>query len=243
MNNPIDPRTKLFLVLCLSTIGLMTRNILLLFSISLVGLIISKMLGGDFFVLIKRIRKILYIFFFIVIIQSIFTRQGVPLINVGGFELVTDVGLNRALGYIFRVLIIIISGVIISTSSERDTIQGIIQLGLPYEFAFMTAIGIKFLPLLMEEFKDTYLAIQLRGINIRKLNISERFKITSYIFIPVVASTLNKAKKLSISVENRGFRAYDRRTSITSLKLKYRDYLIIMISLTTAFAVIYFKWI
>jgi len=243
MNNTIDPRTKLFLVLCISTIGLISRDVLILFSITIVGIIISKIFGGNFFVLIKKIKKLLYVFFFIIIIQSIFTRQGNPVIVIGGFEIVTDLGLNRALGYMFRVLIIIISGVIISTSSERNTIQGIVQLGLPYEFAFMTAVGIKFLPLLIEEFKDTYMAIQLRGINIMKLPIWERFKITSYIFIPVVASALNKAKKLSISVESRAFRAYDRRTSITSLKLKYKDYLIILISLTTAFALIYLKWI
>ncbi|MBG0765864.1 MAG: hypothetical protein H0S78_13530, partial [Tissierellales bacterium] len=47
----------------------------------------------------------------------------------------------------------ITSGVIITTSRDREMIQGIVQFGLPYEFAFMTAVGIKFMPLLVEEFK------------------------------------------------------------------------------------------
>jgi energy-coupling factor transport system permease protein len=118
-------------------------------------------------------------------------------------------------------------------------IQGIVQFGLPYEFAFMTAVGIKFMPLLVEEFKDTYTAIQLKGIEIKSLPLIERFKISSYILTPVIASTINKGKKLSISVESRGFRVYDKRTSLVNLKFCNIDYLLILFTVITTFIAIY----
>src|SRR6056297_2945680 len=103
----------------------------------------------------------------------------------------------------------------------------------------MTAVGIKFMPLLVEEFKDTYIAVQLKGIEIKSLPLIERFRITSYILTPVIASTINKGKKLSISVESRAFRVYDNRTSIVNLKFNNIDYLLILITLTTTFVTIY----
>jgi energy-coupling factor transport system permease protein len=113
----------------------------------------------------------------------------------------------------------------------RRLVQGLVQMRLPYDFAFMTSIGVKFLPLLMEELKDTLTAIQLRGIDMRKLPIKERIEIISYVFTPVFAGALTKAKKLSLSVECRGFRAFDRRTSILTLKFTAIDYMVSAITL------------
>jgi len=235
----IDPRTKFIIVICLSTLGLIFSDIYKLTFILIIGIIISKIFGGNLLVILKRIRKIMYLLIFIIVIQSIFNRGGSPIFSIGNLDIITDIGLERGLGYLLRVLIIITSGVIITTSRDREMIQGIVQFGLPYEFAFMTAVGIKFMPLLVEEFKDTYTAIQLKGIEIKSLPFIERFKITSYILTPVIASTINKGKKLSISVESRAFRVYDSRTSILNLKFCIIDYLLIFFTIITTFTAIY----
>jgi energy-coupling factor transport system permease protein len=235
----MDPRTKLIIVMCLSTLGLFFTDVYKLSAVFVIGIIVSKILGGNLYALLVRIRKIIYLLFFIVVIQSFFTKGGSPILSIGDFNIITDIGLEKGLGYFLRVLIIITSGVIITTSRDREMIQGIVQFGLPYEFAFMTAVGIKFMPLLVEEFKDTYTAIQLKGIEIKSLPLIERFKISSYILTPVIASTINKGKKLSISVESRGFRVYDKRTSLVNLKFCNIDYLLILFTVITTFIAIY----
>lgn len=175
----------------------------------------------------------------IVILQSIFVKSGNVLIGTENFTIITDEGLIRGFGFLMRLLIILISGTIISTCSMRMLVQGLVQMKLPYDMAFMTSVGIRFLPLLMDETKDAFTAIQLKGIDIRNLPLKKRFEIMSYVFTPVIAGSLNKAKKLSLSVECRGFRAYDRRTSIIYLKFNRSDYIILAIASVLSLSLIF----
>ncbi len=68
-------------------------------------------------------------------------------------ELLTDVGIIRGVQYLYRMLVVILSGAIISTSGLKDNLQALVQLGLPYDVGFMCAIGIRFLPIFMEDIK------------------------------------------------------------------------------------------
>ncbi len=224
MIKKIDPRVKLLIVMCISSLGLVFTKVPMLLTVFLTSVLISRVLKADLFMLLKRIRIILYLFVVLVVVQSIFIRSGDSLVSLGGITVLTTEGLSRGLAYLMRVLIILISGAIIATCDMRRLIQGLVQMKLPYDFAFMTSIGVKFLPLLMEELKDTLTAIQLRGIDINSLPVKQRIEIISYIFTPVFAGAMSKAKKLSLSVECRGFRAFDNRTSILILKFSPVDY-------------------
>ncbi|HAE43281.1 MAG TPA: energy-coupling factor transporter transmembrane protein EcfT [Clostridiales bacterium] len=226
-----DPRVKLLIVMCISSLGLFFTKTTMLFVVFFIGLFLSRVFNTNFLVLLKRIKTILYLFTVLILVQSIFIQTGDSLINLGDITILTTEGLARGFGYLMRVLIILISGAIIATCDMRRLVQGLVQMRLPYDFAFMTSIGVKFLPLLMEELKDTLTAIQLRGIDMRKLPIKERIEIISYVFTPVFAGALTKAKKLSLSVECRGFRAFDRRTSILTLKFTAIDYMVSAITL------------
>jgi energy-coupling factor transport system permease protein len=225
-----DPRTKLFIVLCISTLGLFFTNPLMQLTVFILGLVTTFLFKASLISTIKRIRKMMSVIILIVILQSIFVKSGNVLIGTENFTIITDEGLKRGFGFLMRLLVILISGTIISTCSMRMLVQGLVQMKLPYDMAFMTSVGIRFLPLLMEEIKDTFTAIQLKGIDIKNLTLKKRFEIMSYIFTPVIAGTLNKAKKLSLSVECRGFRAYDSRTSIIYLKFNKGDYMILTIA-------------
>src|SRR6056297_1207360 len=177
MTETLDPRTKLIVIFFISTLGLLFTDIIMLTVVFLIGFAVSKTFKADFFIFVKRLRKIIYLFFGIIVIQSIFVKSGDVIIGLGNIKLLTDVGLKRGLGYVYRVMIIVISGSIIATCDMRKIIQGLIDLKLPYDIAFMTSLGIKFLPLLVEEIKDTFVAIQLRGIKINKLPFKKRLEI------------------------------------------------------------------
>jgi len=116
-------------------------------------------------------------------------------------------------------------------STPREIIQGLIQWKVPYELAFMVSLAIRFIPILAQEAKDAYTAIQLRGIEISELTLKKRFKLYSYMFMPVLSGVIHKAKELSTSLEARAFRAYPERTSFMKLKLIRRDYLVISVSM------------
>ena len=223
----IDPRTKMLIVLCLSSLGVLTTDSGTLGLILLASVIIALSFGAQMMQIIHKLKKLLFIIFMIAIVQSVFMPSGEILIGFGQIALLTVGGLERTLEFILRMLIIISSAAILTTSNQREIIQGLIQLKLPYELAFMSSMGIHFLPMLAESFTDAITAIQLRGIDISRIGIKDKVDTYLYILNPVITSAILKSHRIAMSIELRGFRAFPQRTSILVLKLKARDYSLI----------------
>lgn len=236
----LDPRTKLVIVLCLSTLAIVSKNTLFLFIVTLIALFTAKLFHIKISRNLKKIKRLIYMLLIIALVQSIFT-EGEALLSIGQIKVLTITGIEKGTQFILRMAIVIFSAAIISTSNSREIIQGLVQLKLPYEIAFMAALGIRFLPMIREEIKDSLTAIQLRGVDIKKIPIKERLNLYSYLFTPILAGTMLKAERLSIAIEMRGFRAYDKRTSHFVLKLKKIDYLIMALAITTTIIFIYME--
>lgn len=234
ITNKLDPRTKILIVLCLSSLGVFIRKIDMLAFVLFISLIIALLLKSNLFSIIKKLKKVLYLIIFIAIIQSIFTPTGKPIINIGNFSLLTLEGLEKGIQFVLRMGVIIVSATILATSNSRDIVQGLIQWKIPYEISFMVSVGIRFLPMLTEEIKDSVNAIQLRGIELEKIPFKRKLKMYSYIFTPIVSSSILKAQNLSVAMEARAFRAFPQRTSYRVLKMTFIDYAIIIFSLCIA---------
>ena len=167
----IDPRTKLAIVALLSTLGLIYKDLLSLVIILSVAILIALALNSNFISVVSRLKKLLGLILVIAIIQSIFIKEGNSVISLGSLSLLTDIGIMKATEFILRLMIIIVSSVILTTSTSREIIQALIQMGLPYEIAFMVSISIRFLPLFKDEMRDMVVALQLRGIDLKKIKL------------------------------------------------------------------------
>lgn len=239
----LDPRTKLIIVLSISSNAVFIRNIYILLSILFISVLISWIMKSDFLSVIKRIKSLIVVLLLMVIIQSIFSPSGKNLISIGDFSILSIGGIEKGIEIFLRISIIIVSATIITTSTFREIVQGLVQWKIPYEIAFMVLVGIRFLPLLTEEIKDVMIAIQLRGIEVKKIPFKKKIKLFSYVFTPIVANTIIKAQKLSTAMETRAFRAYPNRTSYMTIKMCFWDYIIIAASLILGIgaAVVYCK--
>ncbi len=229
-NNNLDPRTKLAMVLVISTLAILYNNLLSLSILLIFTILIALAMQSDLFSILKRIKKLIILMVGIAFVQSVTTRTGNSILSIKGFTLITDYGLIKAMEFILRISIIIISSVIITTSNSREIVQGLIQMKVPYEIAFMVSIAIRFLPIFRDEMTDKVIALQLRGVDLKKIKLKEKLKVYKYLLLPITTNSILKAKELSTSMEMRGFRAYPERTSFLILKLKTLDYLIISIS-------------
>lgn len=231
MKTGLDPRVKLIIVLSLSTPAVLIKDIYFLAGILLTSIILVLLFKSPIFSIVKRVKKILTVMIFLVLIQSIFTVDGTNIFHVAGITFLTVEGLMKGLQLVLRILIIITSASIMATNNPREIVQGLVQWKVPYEIAFMVSIAIRFLPMLTEEIKDVVTAIQLRGIELEKIPLGKRIKVYSYVIMPIVASTLIKARKLSTAMEMRGFGAYENRTSYHILEMQKKDYVITIITL------------
>ncbi len=242
LRQQVDPRTKLIMSLCLSSLGVIIQNAYILMMVLILSMMIASIFGSNLLSMFKRMHKMIGLVIMISIVQSIFLSSGKPLVSMGQVTLMTTGGLQKGIEFVLRMAIIIVSATIVTTSNSREMIQGLVQLKIPYEIAFMASIGIRFLPMLKEEVRDVMIAIQLRGIELEKIPLKTKIKIYSYLFMPIVASTIIKAQKLSIAMETRAFRAYPERTSYRVLKMSSLDHGVITLSLflTTLLIMVYF---
>ncbi|MBT9159089.1 MAG: energy-coupling factor transporter transmembrane component T family protein [Dehalococcoidia bacterium] len=234
----LDPRTKLIMVLCLSSLAVFIQDIYVLGGVLLASFVISVILKGDLFPAFKQVKRLLLLIVIIAVIQSLFAPAGKTIITIGTFPLLTTGGLIRGAEFILRMAVIVVSATIVATSSSRETVQGLVQWKIPYEIAFMVSVGIRFLPMLTEEIRNVMLAIQLRGVELDKIPFRKKLKIYSYILTPIVVGTVIRAQKLATAMETRAFRAYPRRTSYMTLKMALPDYAIISFSILVSASVV-----
>ena len=239
----LDPRTKLVLVLCLSSLGVFIQDISILAAVLGISAVLSAASGIRFFMMLKKFRRILWLFLAIAVIQSVFAPSGSILLSLGGIKVITAGGLYKGTAMMLRMSIVMVSATIMATSNSREIVQGLVQWKIPYEIAFMVSVAIRFLPLLTDEIKNVVTAVQLRGIELDKIPVRQRLKVYSYLIMPVVSGAIIKSRELATTMETRAFRAYPKRTSYMVLTMQRADHFIIFISLSLSILtfVFYFK--
>ena len=126
----------------------------------------------------------------------------------------------------------------------RALIQAMVQLKLPYEIAYMVSIGVRFLPQLAEQFRDSLTALQLRGVVVEELKLRKRLTLYTYLLLPAIVSGMQQAKELSMSMEMRAFRAMSARTSYFRLSLTTKDVFLLLgvLILAAVFGYVVFRF-
>lgn len=151
----LDPRTKIVVVVVMSFLAVFIRDIFWLFAVMVVTIMLLKLFGVNIRYVLFKLKKFISLFFALLVIQMLFVRSENALIEVGRFTIVTYEGVEKAFLVILRMFIIIFSSMILTTSSYQEIIQGLVKWKMPYDIAFMLFLGVKFLPVLSEEIKDT----------------------------------------------------------------------------------------
>lgn len=220
----IDPRTKIILVISLTSMVLIVANIWFVLGIGVISIVCALLMGVELFGLMKRYHRILILLLTISLIQSIFIPDTRVLVEIHGIPILTEKGITLGITTFIRMVVILTSGVIMATSNYRETIQGLIQWKIPYKIAFMTSLSLRFIPIFMEEFQDSMVALQLKGIDFKKIPFGKKTRIYVYLFTPIILSSLKHAEEIAIAMESRAFGAYPTRVEYLVLQLKALDY-------------------
>ena len=142
------------------------------------------------------------------------------------------VGLNlNALfgGLIFtaKFLVLIFAAVIFTmTTNARDLLLCLVKLKIPYSFAFMLTIAIRFIPIIAKEINNVIIAQKARAY---EFTASIKYPIKTVqnfipILIPVLMLLLKRSQELSLSIDSRAFRAKNKITYPKRLKFKFADW-------------------
>ncbi len=235
----LDPRTKIIMVICISTLSIVYQQPLYLFFLFLFTLGILILLKADLKNSFYQIKRMIPLFLMLLIVQSVFTSKGEALLSIGKWNILTIGGICMGISVLLRLLIIVTSAMILLTGSPRDFILALVQWKIPYEIAFMVMVGLHFIPIFKEEAQNVYNAVQMRGTELEKISLIQKVKVYPTIFIPIISSAVLRAQQMAVAMEGRAFRAYPQRTYMRQLILNKTDYILqtVFIFMTAGFII------
>lgn len=218
----LDPRLKLFMLLALSTAGLVCKSHLTLLAV--LGLAVLLLAAGRAGLPAgKTVLRLLGVVLFAFVMQCVFVRGGEAALTAGGRVLVRSEGLDLAIRSALRLMIIFASALIVLCGEARDYLLALTQMKIPYEIAFMVLAALRFIPALRQEAQDVLCAVQMRGTKIKKQGFGKKLSIYLSILMPVVAGALRRSEEMALAMEARAFRALPKRSSMRTLRFKAAD--------------------
>jgi len=116
--------------------------------------------------------------------------------------------------YFFRLSIMVMASfLLIWTTDIRELMVGLVRLGMPYRFAFVIFMALRFLPVIQKEVDAVRSAHAIRGRAARS-QLRHRFRLWQRYLFTVIVNGLRKAESTAIAIESRGFGAYPDRTYV-----------------------------
>ena len=212
MKNKIDPRVTFLFVFLLSTASVILRGALELTPVlasAILAAICAKAPVGR---VLKRLAGLWVTLVSVTLLQALFSGELLHGLLVGAAVLE-------------RLVILMLGGAMLAAYPGHALVQGMLQLRLPYQLAYMVSIGLRFVPQFSESFRDSLTAMQLRGVDLRHLKIRTRMKIYMYLLMPTIAMGVSRARKLAMAMELRGFGAFEKRSGYAPLRMRSKDWM------------------
>jgi len=214
-----DPRTKIYLSGAFVVITLLIDNptLLSVVCIFLLFFMWGACILSDVF---RAFRGFIYFIILIFLVDAVLFSLKFALTMIIKF-----------IGIIFSFLLLLM------TTSPDELLQVMERLRLPMETVMAFSIALRYTPTMIREAELIFDAQRSRGISFQGKGIIGKLKGYIYLLVPLIAISTRKAMSMAESMEARGFGAKNKRTSLNELKMKKRDYTII-ITTTLMLAVI-----
>ncbi len=229
----LHPITKLALAAAVMVLAMIFTHPLYLLGVLAMAILLA-ILGR---ILKETIGYLLTMAFFaliVLVLQCLFLNKGTVYFTlfpvswpiIGGWLPISRGGLMYGIAMAIRVMAIVsIFPVIITTTQPRDIVMSLVdKLKVPYDYAFMFTTALRFIPIIMNEVAIIYQAQLSRAYAVEGWNPIKKIKAFAPIAFPLVFIAIEKADRLGLSMELRGYRSA-KRTYYKKLVFGQIDYL------------------
>ncbi|MEM2896425.1 MAG: energy-coupling factor transporter transmembrane component T [Candidatus Bathyarchaeia archaeon] len=121
------------------------------------------------------------------------------------------------------VALLMLMPLIVFTTPLTSLILGLLQLKLPYNYAFIATTALRFLPLLTNTRDLIIDAQKLRGLELEKVSFIKKFTAQIPLLVPLIVTSLKLCDDLETAIESRAFSGSSKRTYLHELKIEYKD--------------------
>jgi energy-coupling factor transport system permease protein len=113
--------------------------------------------------------------------------------------------------------------VLLLTTSQAKLVQGLVRLGLPFEWGLTLVIGLRYVPLLHGMYGTIVDAQRARGWTPEREGVLRRLRAQGPILVALVIAALRLTDTLTLALAARGFRPGHARTTRRPLRLQAVD--------------------
>jgi energy-coupling factor transport system permease protein len=239
----MNTRTKILIVFTLSFIALLFEIIVLLVGLSVVAFFLylagrKKSISREG---LMSFKSLFILLISLIVVQILFRSSGAIFWHWGAIKITWD-GLHYGTSASLRLIILFLSASFLLNISYRDYLMAFQSWKLPYELSFLMASVLQFLPILRRQFQQMGEALAIRSIELGRLPLAKRIVAYTELIFPILGKSISSLKFRVISLEMRGFRLSNKRTSLHRDYLKAIDYVVQCGLLIIIILVLYLKF-
>ncbi|GGN20989.1 energy-coupling factor transporter transmembrane component T family protein [Halarchaeum nitratireducens] len=242
----LDPRPKFLVVIATLTYVMLFEQPAYMFAA--LGIIVALIWGLGGLSPAKYWRVLLFLVPMIVVVSLIQSLTYHPpgttyLAMVGPFRVATD-GLVRGAGVGGRLGTMALSFMLFSmTTTPKEVGLALNRTGVPYKYAYLATMGLRFLPLMQEDLSRLQNARAARGDpNVGSRNVFRRIISLQKSLFPLAATSLRQSNEIATALELRGYGASENRTTVDRLTIASYDYAVTALAIVSIAAIVYARF-
>jgi len=219
--NTLDPRTKLVWYTLMIYFALSFETAVQLCLVLLVGLTASLILTGSLKQYKVMIVIILLLGLQLLILQLLFCREGVLIYQWGFFKIYSEAIPLTITGLLKATLIVFASMQFFTSSSPTDFTLMLMKFKIPYRFAMLVGLGVRFIPLMKDEYISIIDSQSTRGLKME--SVWDNIKGIIPTFLPFLYRAVRRSTETALAMELRGYGRSKTRTFSSNLSIRKYD--------------------
>ena len=227
----LDPRTKLYMILIVSAIVMMSATTPFLWGVRIVMTLIPITL-----LVIEKRYTSAFGFTFLYLAALVLTFAFLSEDSTGILKTL----LRGYSGIVVQFMPCFITAwYVVRTTKIGEFMSAMQKMHMPDGITIALAVVMRFFPTIKEEYSSISDAMKMRGISLGGGNAA---KMIEYRMIPLLFSCVNIGDELSAAAITRGLGGNVKRTSVEKLKLRVADWLLIIAFTGAAGIFVAFKY-
>ena len=221
----LDPRTKLVWYVLMIYFSLSSETAVQLGLVILVCIMASLILTGSLKQYKVMIMILLLLGLQIMIVQLLFCREGVLIYQWGILKIYSQALPLAITGILKATLIVFASMQFFTSASPQDFTLMLMKFNVPYRFAMLVGLSVRFLPLMKTEYVSIIDSQRTRGLKME--SVWDNLKAIIPTFMPFLYRAVRRSTETALAMELRGYGRSKTRTFSSNLVLKHYDFALI----------------
>lgn len=236
----LNPISKLTFLVLLTIFTFLVRSLIILMILTIFIILVMLLSQISLKMLLRKIKILFFILIISLLLNLFFnaipSENEIILFYLFNLEFlpIRRLALYFGLRAFFILFTLYTSAILYTnTTSAKEFVYSLIRLRIPYKFCFAFMVGIKYIPTIEQEAKTIALAQQARGFSMDRVRTFRKaYAFVSERLIGTLVSILRKGHTTSLSMENRCFGIYKKRTNMVIIRFRARDVVFILICLS-----------